>query len=99
MRLGFVSAIVPEYTLQQVLSFAHNAGFASDEPYPKPWQTPKIPGLGDVNWGAFVGALCDAGYAREVAIEVEDRAFEGSPDSRLDALHISRRDLLKYIQG
>ncbi len=31
MKLGFVSAILPEYTLEQVLSFAHKAGFSSVE--------------------------------------------------------------------
>ena len=31
MKLGFVSAILPEYTLEQVLSFAHEAGFSSVE--------------------------------------------------------------------
>ena len=31
MKIGFVSAILPEYTLEQVLSFAHQAGFASVE--------------------------------------------------------------------
>ena len=31
MKLGFVSAILPEYTLDQVLSFAHGAGFSSVE--------------------------------------------------------------------
>ena len=31
MKLGFVSAIVPEYTLEQVLSFAHKTGFSSVE--------------------------------------------------------------------
>jgi sugar phosphate isomerase/epimerase len=67
--------------------------------YPKLWHTPKIPGLGDVRWGAFFGALSDAGYSGHVAIEVEDRAFEGSLESRLDSLVISRRFLLQYIKG
>ena len=31
MKLGFVSAILPEYTLEQVLSFAREAGFSSVE--------------------------------------------------------------------
>ena len=31
MKLGFVSAIVPEYTLEQVLNFAHKSGFSSVE--------------------------------------------------------------------
>jgi sugar phosphate isomerase/epimerase len=67
--------------------------------YPKLWHTPKIPGLGDVRWGAFFGALSDAGYTGHVAIEVEDRAFEGPLESRLDSLIISRRYLLQYIKG
>ncbi|MGO9811213.1 MAG: sugar phosphate isomerase/epimerase family protein [Isosphaeraceae bacterium] len=67
--------------------------------YPKLWHTPKIPGLGDVRWGAFLGALSDAGYSGHVAIEVEDRAFEGAIESRLDSLIISRRHLLQYIKG
>jgi sugar phosphate isomerase/epimerase len=67
--------------------------------YPKLWHTPKIPGLGDVRWGAFFGALNDAGYGGHVAIEVEDRAFEGSLESRLDSLTISRRFLLQYCAG
>lgn len=67
--------------------------------YPKLWHTPKIPGLGDVRWGAFFGALSDIGYRGHVAIEVEDRAFEDSLDSRLDSLLISRRYLLQFIQG
>ena len=54
--------------------------------YPKLWHTPKIPGLGDVRWGAFFGGLSDAGYTGHVAIEVEDRAFEGSLEARLDSL-------------
>ena len=67
--------------------------------YPKLWHTPKIPGLGDVRWGAFFGALTDAGYAGHVAIEVEDRAFEGSLELRLESLVISRRYLLQYCSG
>jgi sugar phosphate isomerase/epimerase len=67
--------------------------------YPKLWHTPKIPGMGDVRWGAFFGALSDAGYQGHVAIEVEDRAFEGSIESRQDSLRISRRYLLQYLVG
>ena len=64
--------------------------------YPKLWHTPKIPGLGDIRWGPFFGALSDAGYSGHVAIEVEDRAFEGSLESRLESLIISRRYLLQH---
>jgi sugar phosphate isomerase/epimerase len=67
--------------------------------YPKLWHTPKLPGLGDVRWGAFLGVLADAGYDGHVAVEVEDRAFEGSLEKRRDSLIISRRYLLQYLIG
>jgi sugar phosphate isomerase/epimerase len=67
--------------------------------YPKLWHTPKIPGLGDVRWGAFFAALSDIGYTGHVAIEVEDRAFEGSLEARLQSLIISRRHLIQYCSG
>ena len=67
--------------------------------YPKLWHTPKLPGLGDVRWGAFVAALGDAGYDGPVAVEVEDRAFEGSPEKRREALALSGRYLRQYIHG
>ncbi|MFO0892814.1 MAG: sugar phosphate isomerase/epimerase family protein [Isosphaeraceae bacterium] len=65
--------------------------------YPKLWHTPKLPGHGDVHWGRFFGALYDAGYDGHVAIEVEDRAFEGSLEKRKESLILSRRYLLQYI--
>ena len=67
--------------------------------YPKYWHTPKLPGLGDVRWGAFLGTLADSGYDGHVAIEVEDRAFEGSVEKRKESLIISRRYLLQYMAG
>lgn len=67
--------------------------------YPKLWHTPKIPGLGDVQWGKFFGALSDIGYDGPVAIEVEDRAFEASLEKRRESLVISRRFLLQHIAG
>ncbi|MCA1686263.1 MAG: sugar phosphate isomerase/epimerase [Planctomycetia bacterium] len=67
--------------------------------YPKIWHTPKLPGLGDVRWGAFFGALADAGYDGHVAIEVEDRAFEGSVEKRKEALVLGRRFLLQHMIG
>jgi sugar phosphate isomerase/epimerase len=67
--------------------------------YPKLWHTPKIPGQGEVRWGAFVGALNDIGYSGAVAIEVEDKPFETSLARRGDSLIISRRFLQQFIVG
>lgn len=65
--------------------------------HPLEYHTPKLPGLGDVNWGAFFGALTDAGYDGPVCVEVEDRAYEGSLASREAALRQSRRFLEQFV--
>ncbi len=67
--------------------------------YPKLWHTPKLPGLGDVRWGAFLGTLAEVGYDGHVTIEVEDRAFEGSLEKRRESLIISRRHLIQFMIG
>jgi sugar phosphate isomerase/epimerase len=46
--------------------------------YPLEYMSPKLPGLGDVDWGKYVSALTDIGYDSWTCIEVEYRAFEGS---------------------
>jgi sugar phosphate isomerase/epimerase len=61
------------------------------------WHTAKLPGLGDVNWGAFFSALTDTGYQGPVCIEVEDRAYEGSLEDRKRALRQSKRYLEQWI--
>ena len=66
---------------------------------PLSYHTPRLPGLGDVPWGAFVCALTDAGYDGPVCIEVEDRAFEGSLEGRKGALRQSAAFLRQYLGG
>ena len=62
---------------------------------PLEFHVPKLPGLGDVQWGRFLSVLSDTGYAGPVCVEVEDRAYEGSLDSRKAAL----RQSLRFLQG
>jgi len=64
---------------------------------PLEFHTPKLPGLGDVNWGAFFSALTDIGYDGPVCVEVEDRAYEGSLDMRKLALRQSRNYLSQFV--
>jgi sugar phosphate isomerase/epimerase len=61
------------------------------------WHTPKLPGLGDVDWGRFFSALTDTGYRGAVCIEVEDRAYEGSLEDRKQALRQSKRFLEQFM--
>ncbi len=59
--------------------------------------TAKIPGLGDVPWGLWIGALTDAGYNGPVCVEVEDEAFHDTLEGRKRSLRISRRVLQPLI--
>ncbi len=65
--------------------------------YPLDYMSPKLPGLGDVNWSKFVSALTDIGYDGFACIEVEDRAFEGSRERILDSLALSKRYLDQFV--
>ncbi|MBN1267551.1 MAG: sugar phosphate isomerase/epimerase [Anaerolineales bacterium] len=58
------------------------------------WQVPRLPGLGDMDWGKFFAALTGVGYDFVVSIEHEDRAFEGDEELVKRGFYISR-DLLK----
>ncbi len=64
---------------------------------PLEYHQPKLPGLGDVNWGDFFAALTDVRYTGPVCIEVEDRAYEGSLEDRKKALRISRDNIKRYF--
>jgi sugar phosphate isomerase/epimerase len=61
------------------------------------WHRPKLPGLGDVQWGEFFAALTDSGYAGPVCIEVEDRAYERSADDRKRAVRQSKKFLDRFF--
>lgn len=65
--------------------------------YPLDFMSPKLPGLGDVNWGKYVSALTDIGYDSYSCIEIEDKAFEGSTERILDALRISHRYMRQFV--
>jgi sugar phosphate isomerase/epimerase len=65
--------------------------------HPNEYHTPKLPGLGDVNWSQFFSALTEAGYRGPVCIEVEDRSYEGSLASRKASLVQSGRFLKQFL--
>lgn len=64
---------------------------------PNQFHTPKLPGMGDVDWGKFFSVLTDVGYRGAVCVEVEDRAYEGSLEDRKAALIQSHNYLRQYI--
>ena len=64
---------------------------------PLEFHTPKLPGLGEVDWGRFLSVLGDTGYTGPVCIEVEDRTYEGSLEMRKAALRQSATYLRQFM--
>lgn len=64
---------------------------------PLEYLAPKLPGLGDVDWGMYVSALTEIGYSGYAVIEVEDKAFEDSLKSRKDSIKLSKNYLSQYF--
>ncbi len=64
---------------------------------PLQYMSPKLPGLGDVDWGNFVSALTDIGYTGFSCLEIEDKAFEGSIESIKKSLELSQRYMSQFV--
>ena len=62
------------------------------------YHTPKLPGLGDVNWGQFFSVLSDVSYQESVCIEDEDRAYEETLERRQASL-IQSGSFLKQLMS
>jgi sugar phosphate isomerase/epimerase len=58
------------------------------------WQIPRIPGLGEVDWGVVHGELYRQGYQGDCIIEHEDRRFEGT-DEKVKQGFLIARDVLR----
>ena len=65
--------------------------------YPLDFMSPKLPGLGDVDWGKYVSALTDIRYDGYTCIEVEDKAFEGSVEDVKKSIALSTRYLRNFV--
>ncbi len=64
---------------------------------PLEYHSPKLPGLGDVNWRGFFAALTDVRYRGPVVIEVEDKAYEGHVEDVPAAILTSRNYLKQFV--
>ena len=61
------------------------------------WQVPRLPGLGDVDWGVLFAGLWSAGYDGDVIIEHEDRDFEGTDEKVKRGFLLARNVLRPYV--
>jgi sugar phosphate isomerase/epimerase len=61
------------------------------------YKAAKMPGLGDVDWKAFIGELKKNGYDGVISIEHEDNDYEGSLEKVKEGLLIAGRHLRPVI--
>ena len=61
--------------------------------FPLRWHQPRIPGYGEIDWGAFMAEVTRVGYDGPVCIEVEDDTFGRSLAGRQRALRVARNAL------
>jgi sugar phosphate isomerase/epimerase len=108
LRMQLMDPIAPIHEFGERIFHAHAKDMRIDHQRlnqvgslvpPMERSTAKIPGLGDIDWGAWVGALTDVGFDGAVCVEVEDEAFEGQLARREQALTISQRVLRPLIPG
>ncbi|WP_161979972.1 sugar phosphate isomerase/epimerase family protein [Streptococcus sp. S784/96/1] len=64
---------------------------------PLQYMSPKLPGLGDVDWGKYVSALTDIGFDGYTVIEVEDKAFEKTFEDVKNSITLSARYLRNFV--
>lgn len=64
---------------------------------PLDFHSPKLPGLGDINWSRFISALTDVRYSGPLVIEVEDKVFEDTLENRLKAIKQSKKYISQFV--
>ncbi len=65
--------------------------------HPALWHSPKLPGMGGVDFAAFCSALNDIGYQGYACIEVEDRAYESSIEDVKAGIEQSYRYMRNFL--
>ena len=65
--------------------------------YPALWHSPKLPGLGGVDFAAFCSALHEIGYTGTACIEVEDKAYESCEADVKSGLEQSYRFMRQFL--
>jgi len=64
---------------------------------PLEYMSPKLPGLGGIDWGKFISALTDIRYKGSVCIEVEDKAFEDTIEDKKRSVILSRNYINQFL--
>ena len=63
---------------------------------PLEYHSPKLPGLGDVDWKKFLDGVRESGYSGPLVIEFEDKMYETSKEKIVEGL-LKTRDYLRPL--
>lgn len=63
---------------------------------PLEYHSPKLPGLGDVDWKKFLDGIRESGYTGPVVIEFEDKMYETSKEKVVEGM-LKARDFLQPL--
>ena len=64
---------------------------------PLEYHSPKLPGLGDVDWKKFLNGVRESGYAGPVVIEFADKMYETSKEKIVEGMLKTRNFLLPLL--
>jgi len=64
---------------------------------PLEYHSPKLPGLGDVDWKKFLNGVRESGYAGPVVIEFEDKMYETCREKIVEGMLKTRNFLLPLL--
>lgn len=65
-------------------------------PWKSGWWRYRIPGLGEIDWKRFIGALQEGGYDDVLSIEHEDPVWEGTEEKVKTGLKLGIKHLSQY---
>ena len=64
---------------------------------PLTYMSPKLPGLGDVNWSKFVSTLKEVGYTGAACVEIEDKDYEDARESIEKAMELTYQNIYSLV--
>ena len=90
MKLGFLTACLPQRSLTDIAAWAAANAFEAlevagkavvrEDPWDVGWWRYRVPGLGQVDWGAVVDTLYEGGFDGVLSVEHEDPVWGGTED-------------------
>ncbi len=65
--------------------------------HPLNYMMPKIPGKGGIDWKNFINELKSVNYQNCACVEIEDKDFEKSKESVIEAIQLSYKHIINLL--